>query len=297
VARLIEAHRDELCGTIKFVFQPAEEGLGGAEAMVADGVLENPRPDISLALHLWNDKPFGPGQNTREGEGEARLAFGKGWLGVTPGPAMAASDRFLIRLTGRGGHGASPHLTIDPVLAGGHVVTALQSIVARNLNPFQSAVVTVTSMTGGEAFNVIPETVDLKGTIRTFDEGIRRLILKRLEKVVKGVAGGLGCQAEVEVWKVTPAVVNDGEITRRVQSVAARLLPDVLIDNEERTMGSEDMAYMMDDIPGCYFFVGSANAEKGLNATHHHPRFDFDEGALPRAAGLMSAAAAELLKG
>jgi len=131
VARMLEAHRDELAGTVKFVFQPAEEGLGGAQAMLADGVLENPRPDYALALHLWNEQPFG-------------------WLGVTPGLAMAASDRFQITITGRGGHGASPHLTVDPVLAGAQVITALQSIVARNVNPLKSAVVTVTCLTGGK---------------------------------------------------------------------------------------------------------------------------------------------------
>ena len=278
VARMLEAHREDLAGTVKFVFQPAEEGLGGAESMIADGVLEDPRPEMALALHLWNDKPLG-------------------WLGITPGPAMAASERFLVRLIGRGGHGASPHLTIDPVLAGAHVVTALQSIVARNVNPQMAAVITVTSLEGGEAFNVIPESVGLKGTIRSYDPGVRRLVLKRFEEVVTDVARGFGCRAEIEIWRVTPAVVNDRELAGRVAEVAARLLPDAQIDQNERTMGSEDMAYMMETIPGCYFFVGSANPARGLDAPHHNPRFDFDEEALPRAAGLMAAAAVELLKG
>lgn len=276
VARFLEAHREELAGTVKFVFQPAEEGLGGAEAMLADGVLENPRPDYALALHLWNDQPFG-------------------WLGVTPGPTMAASDRFQITLTGRGGHGASPHLTVDPVLAGAQVVTALQSIVARNVDPLKSAVVTVTSLVGGEAFNVIPATVGIRGTIRSFESQVRALVMERFQQVVSGIAQAMGCQAQIETWRVTPVVVNDLEITTRVESVANRLLPEFNLDRTERTMGSEDMAFMMENIPGCYFFIGSADASRGLNAPHHNPLFDFDEATLPRATALMSAAIAELL--
>ena len=269
-------YRDELAGTVKFVFQPAEEGLGGAQAMLADGVLENPRPDFALALHLWNEQPFG-------------------WLGVTAGPAMAASDRYQITITGRGGHGASPHLTVDPVLAGAQVVTALQSIVARNVNPLKSAVVTVTCLTGGEAFNVIPATVNIRGTIRSFDPQVRSLVMDRFHQVVEGVAQGMGCQAKIETWRVTPAVINDAQIASRVQAVAGRLLPECDLDQAERTMGSEDMAYLMDDIPGCYFFIGSADAARGLNAPHHNPLFDFNEAALPRAAALMAASITEML--
>jgi amidohydrolase len=276
VAHLLEAHKQDFGGVVKFVFQPAEEGQGGAEAMVADGVLHGPKPDNCLGLHLWNEKPLG-------------------WIGVTPGPAMSASERFTVNIYGRGGHGASPHLTIDPVLAGAQVITALQSVVARNVPPLESAVVTVTSMTGGEAFNVIPGKVELKGTIRTFMPAVRDVVLERFNQVVVGVSNALGCRAEVELWDVTPAVVNDAQMAERVQSVAARVLPEATIDTSERTMGSEDMAFMMEDIPGCYFFIGSANHEKGLDAVHHHPRFDFDESALPRAAALMASAAFEFL--
>lgn len=276
VARMLQAHREELAGTVKFVFQPAEEGLGGAQAMLADGVLENPQPDYTLALHLWNEKPFG-------------------WLGVTPGPAMAASDRFLVTLTGRGGHGASPHLTVDPVLASAQVVTALQSIVARNVNPLKSAVVSVTCLTGGDAFNVIPATVEIRGTIRSFEPQVRLTVMERFQQVVEGVAQGMGCQAKIETWRVTPAVINDAQLAARVQEVARSLLPECDLDQTERTMGSEDMAYLMDDIPGCYFFIGSADAARGLNAPHHNPMFDFNEAALPRAAALMAASIVEML--
>lgn len=276
VARILEAHKADLKGSIKFVFQPAEEGLGGAEAMVADGVLSNPRPDMSLSLHLWNDKPVG-------------------WIGATPGAAMSASDRFVVKITGRGGHGAAPHLTIDPIAAGAQLVTALQTIVARNVPPLKSAVLTVTSIQGGEAFNVIPEVVELKGTIRSFDEEVRKKVHERFDEIVNNVSLAFGCQVEAEIWRITPAVLNDLEMAERVQAVAGQVLPDARVDATERTMGSEDMAFMMADIPGCYFFIGSANPELGLDASHHNPRFDFDESALTNSAALMSAAIVEFL--
>jgi amidohydrolase len=276
VARILAAERERLAGTVKLVFQPAEEGLGGAERMVADGVLENPRPDFTLALHLWNDKPVG-------------------WLGATYGPAMAASERFRVVITGKGGHGASPHQTIDPIFAAAQVVTALQSIVSRNVHPLESAVVSVTLIRGGETHNVIPPSVELQGTIRTFKPEIRALVLKRFPEVIHGVVEALNCQAEVEVELLTPAVINDPDVTERVQAVARRIFPDHLVESDHRTMGSEDMAFMMEGIPSCYFFVGASNAEKGLDFPHHHPKFNIDEAVLPQAVALMAAAIVELL--
>ncbi len=257
VARLLYAHRERLNGTVKFVFQPAEEGLGGAEAMVKAGVLTNPKPDLVFAIHLWNEKP-------------------KGWLGITAGPVMAASERFQIKVIGKGGHGAAPHLAIDPVLASSQIISSLQSIVSRNVPPLQSAVVTVTSVHGGEAFNVIPQVVEMKGTIRTYEKDTRELVLQRFGQIVEKTAQAFGCQAHIETWMVTPAVINNEEITRQVERIATHWLPDYTIDSNSRTMGSEDFAYFMQDIPGCYIFIGSANEERGLTAAHHHPRFDFD---------------------
>jgi amidohydrolase len=277
VAKMLEAHKDELGGTVKLVFQPAEEGLGGAEAMVADGVLDQPKPGQSLSLHLWNDKPLG-------------------WIGVTPGPAMSASDRFTVKIIGRGGHGAAPYITIDPVIAGAQVITALQNIVSRNVDPLEAAVVTVTSMVGGEAFNVIPESVVLKGTIRTFNPEVRSIVMERFEAIASGVSNAMGCQAEVDLKSITPAVSNDPAIAAQVFEVANKIYPQAEISNDERTMGSEDMAYMMDDIPGCYFFIGSADHERGLDAGHHHPKFDFNEGALTTGAALMASVVQDFLK-
>ena len=278
VARLLHAHSQELAGSVKLVFQPAEEGLGGAQAMIDDGVLESPPPDFALALHLWNEKPLG-------------------WLGIHAGPVMAASEIFKVSLAGKGGHGASPHLSVDPLLAAAHVVTALQGIVSRNVAPLEAAVVSVTSLRGGEAFNVIPSTVEMLGTIRTVLPEVRQRVLERFPQIVEGVAGGMACQAKVEITSITPAVVNEARIAQGVDEAAHQLWPGQPVDRDFQSMVSEDMALMMQRIPGCYFMVGSANPTKGLDAPHHHPRFNIDEDALPRAAALMAASAAHLLRG
>jgi amidohydrolase len=271
LARLLHSHASDLRGAVKFVFQPAEEGLGGAEGMIAEGVLQNPAPDRVLALHLWNEKPVG-------------------WFGITAGPVMAASEVFRVRLTGKGGHGALPHLAVDPVLAAAQSITALQSISARNIDPLQSAVVSVTSIHAGETFNVIPPTVEMSGTIRTFEEDVRQIVLDRFRQIVSGVGNSLGCDAEIEINTLTPAVVNDPQVAEMVANQARRLYPADQVDTQFQTMVSEDMAYMMKGYPACFFLVGSANPARGLDAPHHHPRFDIDEDALCRAVGLMYAA-------
>jgi len=276
VARLLNNHRSEFKGTVKLLFQPAEEGLGGAERMIADGILHNPPPDVALALHIWNDKPVG-------------------WIGIVPGPVMAAADSFYVRIIGKGGHGAEPNLCNDPVLAAAQVINSLQTIVSRNISPLKGAVVTVAAIHGGEAFNVIPSEVELKGTIRTFETSVRDRVILRLEQIVVNVSHALECESKVEIKSLMPAVVNHPAITQRVQHVASRLLPNDQLDFNTITMGSEDMAYVFQQIPGCYFFVGSANKEMNLDASHHHPKFDFDESILPKAAGLMVASAMEFL--
>ncbi|MCI0519203.1 MAG: amidohydrolase [Chloroflexi bacterium] len=276
VARLLHAHSASLAGRVKFVFQPGEEGAGGAARMIAEGVLENPQPDYALALHLWNEKPLG-------------------WLGVSAGPVMAACENVALRISGKGGHGGVPHLAIDPVLAAAHVIVALQAITARNVSPLQAAVVTVASIHGGETFNVIPPAVNMQGTIRTFDKQVRQDVLRRFEQTARGVAEALGCQAEVEFTPISPAVVNQPQAAERVRQAARELFPDAPPEGDYRSMVAEDMAFILEQIPGCYFYVGSANPEKGLDAPHHHPRFDIDEDALPRAAALMAAAAMQFL--
>jgi amidohydrolase len=277
VARMLLQNRTELKGQVKLVFQPAEEGQGGAEAMIADGVLENPKPVQTLAIHIWNERPVG-------------------WVGVTAGPLMAGGEKFRIRLTGKGGHGALPHLAVDPLAAAAQVVTALQSIVARNVSPLQSAVVSVTMLHGGDAFNVIPQTAELQGTIRTFEPEVRELVLNRFRAVVTQVSAAMGCSCEIELVRLTPPVTNDAAVAQRIAEQVRQALPDARLVTDFRTMVSEDMAYMMERVPGCYLMVGGANPALGLDYPHHHPKFDFDETALVWAAATMSAAVLELLK-
>jgi amidohydrolase len=277
VAKMLNNARDQFPGSIKLVFQPAEEGQGGAESMITDGVFDDPKVDVTFGLHLWNEKPVG-------------------WLGIAEGPTMAGAEKFDITVTGKGGHGAMPQGAIDPILAGAQIVNALQSIVSRNVAPLDSAVVSVTQFHGGDAFNVIPQTVELGGTIRTFDLKVRDLVLKRVAEITSGIAEALGCQAEFRNTRLTPAVINDSATIRLVQKAARKVLPDLTLDESAPiTMGSEDFAFMMEKVPGCFIFVGSANAERGLDYGHHHPKFDVDERALSQAAALMAQSAIEIL--
>jgi amidohydrolase len=277
VARMLHGIREELPGSIKLVFQPAEEGLGGAESMIADGVLDGPRVDMAIGLHVWN---------------EERL----GWLGIAPGATMAGAEKFSIRLTGKGGHGAAPHTSVDPVVAGAQIVSALQSITSRNVAPLQAAVLSVTTFRAGDAFNIIPQYAELSGTIRTFEPAVRERVLKRFFEVVEGVATSMGCKAEIEHIRLTPPVINEARISSVIQGAARRVLPESDLSTVDHiTMGSEDFAYFMEKTPACFFFVGSANPERNLNYGHHHPKFDFDEAVLPRAAALMAQAAVDLL--
>lgn len=276
VARLLAAKRDLLHGAIKFIFQPAEEGLGGAESMILDGVLENPHPDHSLSLHLWNNMP-------------------SGWFGITSGPVMAASDIFHITYHGKGGHGALPNLSVDPILASSYFINAVQSIVSRNISPLDSSVISVTTIHGGDAHNVIPSQVEMSGTIRTFRPEVRTTLLRRFDEIAHQAAQIMSCTADVDVQILTPAVFNDSEITRRIHSTAESLYPRAEIDTHFMTMGSEDMAYIMQEIPGSYFFVGSADPSSGKDFPHHHPRFDFDEHALSSAVAVMTGVILDIL--
>lgn len=277
VAKILHKHREDMAGTVKLVFQPAEEGLGGAERMVEEGVLENPRPDYSLSMHVWNEKALGE-------------------IAITPGPAMAAAETLKIVVKGKGAHGAAPHYGHDPIAASTQIISALQTIVSRNVPPLESAVVSITSIHGGTAFNIIPPEVEMLGTVRTYLPEVRERVLSRIVEIAEGIASAMECEAEVELEKLTPAVVNDLELSRRVQGLVGDLFPEDTLLTDLRTMGSEDMAFMMEDIPGCYMFIGSNNVEKGLDYKHHHPKFDFDEQVLVKGTALMSAAVMDLLK-
>jgi len=283
VARILQAHRSELAGTLKFCFQPCEEGLGdeglgGNQMMIRDGVLEAPHVHETLALHLWNEKPVG-------------------WLGIAAGPVMAGAEVFTMKIAGRGGHAAAPHLTVDPIVAAAQMISALQTVTSRNVAPLEAAVISVTSIHSGSAFNVVPQAAELTGTIRSFNPSVRTTVLERFEMIARQVGSAMGCEVVLETKRVTPAVINDAGVAGRVQDVARSLLPESdLSTSGYITMGAEDMAFMQERVPGCYFFVGSNDTSRHLDYGHHHPKFDFDEAALPRAAALMAACAADLVK-
>jgi|AutmiccommuBRH23_1029490.scaffolds.fasta_scaffold00577_11 amidohydrolase len=262
VAKIISEYKNQLNGTIKFVFQPAEEGLGGALAVIQDGVLENPRPDYCLGLHIWNEKPIG-------------------WIGVNAGPMMAGADTFEIKIVGKGGHGGLPNKTVDPIIATAQIITSIQSIISRNISPLENAVVSFGSVNGGSTFNVIPDVVQLTGTIRTFNSRVREKIIKRLEEISLSVGKAMGCKVEFQLNEITPVVINDLQLVSNLSMVVQQQFPTYDYDYKYQSMVSEDFSFFLNQVPGCFFFVGSANSEKNLVFGHHHPKFDFDEKVIP----------------
>lgn len=276
VAKMLSEKQANLHGRVKFVFQPAEEIGAGALRMVEEGVLKHPRPDVMLGLHLWNELPYGT-------------------VVTTPGPLMAASGQFQVTITGRGGHAAAPHATQDPIAAAGQIINAIQTITSRNIDPLESAVVTIGAVHGGDAFNIIPSKVMIKGSIRSYAPEIQSLIHERLKEICTGIASSMRCEASVNVFDMTRTVVNSPEVAQRVKEAAEAFDEVDTILTDYRTMISEDVSELMDGIPGCYFFVGSANPAEGLDFPHHHPRFNIDERALVTATGLLAAAASSYL--
>jgi len=267
LAAMSALRREPPPGSVKAIFQPAEEGLGGASAMIADGVLENPKVDNTLALHYWASLPTGK-------------------IAVKPGPMMASADEFYLTIKGKGGHAAAPHETIDPLHCAAQLVTALQALVSRQTDPLLPVVVTVGEFHAGTAFNVIPGEAKLSGTVRTLDEALWEEIPERLEKVVAGVCAAFACEYELDYRRVNVPTVNDEVMAAMVREVAVELVGEENIV-EEMTMGSEDMSDMMVLAPGCYVFVGCGSEAKGITAPHHHPEFDLDEDALPIGAELL----------
>ncbi len=266
----------ELGGSVKFAFQPAEEASNGAQAMIGDGVLEEPRVDAAFGIHLWNDLPVGT-------------------VGVMAGPVMASVDQFEIAILGRGGHAAAPHQTIDPVLAAAHVITALQSLVSRRRDPLSEAVVSVTEVHAGRAFNVIPDRADLRGTVRTFGGHFFEDAPRLVEDTAQGVASAFGAHVNVNYRRLSAPLINNEELSRLMRDVAADLIGADNVRQGVRTMGGEDMAFFLEKVPGCFAFVGSAPRTGGRASPHHSPTFDIDEESLVIAAELLTQTAIRYL--
>ncbi len=277
LAEILSERRAELAGTLVFAFQPAEEITSGALPMIEAGVMDAPPVDAVVGLHLWNDLPVGT-------------------VALSAGPVFGSVDEIMISIEGRGGHGAIPHRAVDPIVAAAHVVTALQTIVSRETAPLDAAVVTIGTIHSGTAFNIIPDRVEMRGTVRAFTEEIRERTLRRVEEISSGVTGAVRCGATVTNRFGCPPVVNDAAVTAVVRDVAAGVVAGDRVVDLKPTTGSDDMAYFLQRAPGCYFAVGSHNRERGLDAAHHNPRFDFDEEALAIGAKVLGGAALRLLE-
>ena len=249
-------------GTVHFIFQPAEEGFAGAKAMIKDGLFDRFPCDEVYGLHNYPEMDLGT-------------------IGVTAGPMMAAADTFDININGRGGHGAYPHGCVDPVLIGSQIVVALQSIIARNANPQKSGVISVTRFLAGEAFNVIPDTAVLGGTVRTFDPKVQDLIEKRMGEIVTGIAAALGGAAELVYRRGYPVTVNNSEKAEVAASIATGIVGEGMVDRDlDPVMGAEDFSYMLNEKPGCYIWLGQRGEGSGEGSLHH-PKYNFNDDALP----------------
>ncbi len=262
VASILASMRDEIPGTIKFIFQPAEEGPppgeeGGADLMVAEGVMTNPRPVAVFGLHTF-----------------AEMAVGT--VGYTSGPALAAVDHFRIDIKGRQAHGAAPHLSVDPVVMASQVIMALQTIRSRNLHPLQPSVVTVGIVKGGTRFNIIPAEVYLEGTVRTYDPDVRDTVERRMGEILDGITRAAGGSFELDYERGTPATINNVALTEQMVPTLQRVFGEENVIELEPTMGGEDFAYFANEVPGFFFRLGMV-APGTTSGGHHTPTFLADD--------------------
>ncbi len=259
-AKTLAARRAEIFGTLVLCFQPGEEGKAGALKMIKDGVLENPHVDRTFALHLYS-------------------GLDVGLIGVRDGPYFASADEFDLFVRGKGGHGAMPQTSFDPIVAGAHMVTMLQTVVSRELAPKDPAVITVGAFSSGTTFNVIPDEAHLKGTVRAFDEAVRQSMPERMERIIKGVAAALRVDYEFRFHWSYPPTVNDKAINDIVREVGRAELGSAAVIEHDIVMWAEDMSFMQNERPGAYFVVGSRGGD-ATGVPHHNARFDIDERAL-----------------
>lgn len=258
-AKVLTQNGDSFNGTVRFIFQPAEEGAGGARYMIEDGCLDG--VDEIYGIHVWNYQPVGE-------------------VGITDGPVLAAADMFEIKIKGIGGHGAAPQGTIDAVVVASHLVQALQTIVSRNTNPLESTVVTIGTINGGHNFNIIADEVTLSGTARAYTEENRNLIKTRMAEIIDGVAKTFGAEISFDYEDGYPPTINHTDPVNKVLKAAERVVGEKA-GMPYLSMGGEDFSYYLQKIPGCFFFVGSApNDQKLFETPHHCSHFTMDERAL-----------------
>ena len=277
VAKIIAELKSKLSGSYYLLFQPAEEIGQGAAAMIADGVMDFIRPHYAIAVHMWAEEPAG-------------------WLGITSGPVMAGSKDLRITVHGVGGHSARPHKAVDPILASAHLITALQSIVSRKVDPLDSVVYSITQIHAGSTINVIPDCVTMSGTPRYFTPEVEREIENSTNRICDGVARAFGCEIEVELGVNAPPLLNNPTVCQAARKAAEKINPDFVIENNLRMMASEDMALFLQQIPGAMFFVGAGKEDPDKRYPLHHPGFDIDESSLIIAATLLLETCQQLAK-
>jgi amidohydrolase len=260
IAEALQRSRDELAGTVRFAFQPAEEHIGGARRMIADGVMDEPKVERAFGLHIWAPLPVGD-------------------ISVVPGPVFAAATHLRIIIRGRGGHASAPHQTVDPIVVAAQAIVALQTVVSRSVDPEHTAVFTIGRIEGGVRGNIIPNEVMMSGTIRTFEATVLKKMLARVEDILRGVTGAFGAEYQFDTSTLA-AVVNDPSSAALVAGVASAMLGTEHV-GAARTTGGDDMAYFLEAAPGAYFMLGGGNKARDITWPHHHPKFDFDEACLP----------------
>jgi len=276
-AEVLAREAPSLPGNLYFVFQPAEEGESGALAMLRDGLLETVKPEAGLALHSLTNWPAGT-------------------IAICDGPAMASADRLEIQIGGRGGHAATPHLTADPIVAAAQLILALQTLVSRETPPLEAAALSITTLQAGSAFNVIPDRVELTGTLRCFSPALREALVAGVGRVAEGVAAALRCTAKVTDTFLTPAVLNDPEVTRVVREAAAAVVGADRLLTPPPLVGSEDVAIFWERVPGCFAFLGVGPADGSPGIPFHTAKFTLDESALPIGVEFLVQSARRLLQ-
>lgn len=261
-ARILLERRDQFSGTVKLLFQPSEEANGGgAKPMIEAGVLQDPHVDACFGQHLMSPIPTG-------------------FIAVTDGPIQASADMFKITVQGKGGHGAMPHETVDPIMVSTDIISGLRSIVARNVDPLEAVVVSVCNIHSGKAFNVIPDTAEFGGTVRTLSNENRDLAEKRIREIAEGVAAAQGATVTIEYDRGYPPTVNNDAMAAVARTAVAKVVGEENVMSMKPIMPAEDMSYFLEERPGAYFMTGCRNEEKGIVWPHHHPKFDIDEDVL-----------------
>jgi amidohydrolase len=269
-AKILSEVKNEFEGSVKLIFQPGEEkNPGGASLMIAEGVLENPKPSAIIGQHVMPLVPVGK-------------------VGFREGMYMASSDEIYLRVIGKGGHGAAPELTVDPVVIASHIIIGLQQVISRNASPKQPTVLTFGKILAEGATNIIPDEVKISGTFRALNEKWREEGLQRIKKMAEGIAESMGAKCEVKISRGYPYLENNPELTRRIRHAAEEYLGKENVVDIELTLGSEDFAYYSHQVPASFYRLGTRNESKGITSYVHTPTFDIDEDALGISTGLMA---------